>query len=64
MRLFRRQTPDPIDCSDIYPDHPAQPHWHVGHPRKKVWSFDRPKRSDPYDTPDAPMFVNPNGPHR
>jgi len=49
---------EPQDCGDIYPSHSGKPHWHVGYPTKKSQSFDRPKRSDPFDSPDGPRFVN------
>lgn len=55
---LREPRPAPEDCGETYPDHSGTPHWHVGYPTKKRQSFDRPKRSDPFDSPDAPTFVN------
>lgn len=50
FRLFKKaqtaQTPV-YECGYAYPHHGQQPHYHVGHPRKKTQSMT--KGSGPYD---------------
>jgi len=50
FRLFKKaqtaQTPV-YECGYAYPHHSQQPHYHVGHPRKKTQSMT--KGSGPYD---------------
>jgi hypothetical protein len=50
FRLFKKaQTAHtPVyECGYAYPHHSQQPHYHVGHPRKKTQSMT--KGSGPYD---------------
>lgn len=63
MRWLDRLTakPEPLDCGDVYPYHSSTPHWHVGYPREKRQSFDKPKWGDPFDGPEDQMFVNKKG---
>jgi len=52
VRNFLRRVLDqprgPVyECGYAYPHHSPQPHYHVGHPRKKSQSFT--KGTGPYD---------------
>lgn len=55
----RGQTPV-YECGYAYPDHSEQPHYHVGHPGKKIQSMT--KGNGPYDGDDrhANTGVPPN----
>lgn len=45
--FFKRGTAPVYECGYAYPDHSMQPHYRVGHPRKKRQSMT--KGTGPYD---------------
>lgn len=48
IRRVRSRAQGPVyECGYAYPAHSEQPHYHVGHPRKKTQSMT--KGSGPYD---------------
>jgi len=61
-KTFERAQTPLYECGYAYPDHSQQPHYHVGHPRKKTQSMT--KGSGPYDGDDryANTGVPPNPP--
>lgn len=60
--FLKRGSAQVYECGYAFPDHSEQPHYHVGHPRKKRQSMT--KGTGPYDgdTLHANTGVPPNPP--
>lgn len=61
-KAAERDRPPVYECGYAYPSHSSQPHYHVGHPRKKTQSMT--KGTGPFDGDDlhANTGVPPNPP--
>lgn len=41
--ILQKEKKPPTECGQTYPHHSDQPHYHVGHPRKKRQSMTKGK---------------------